>query len=335
MSPITRIALLIVALSISPATWAFGAEGHMAIGAIADSLLQGTHAGRKSREILGSSLRSAAVWADCAKGVNDDTLKYAPTRSYAECRIYENAASKTAMERFVSRNAKNCSTPHNPEICHKQYHYTDVAVQRDKYASGLIGTNDHDVVMAITACIAVLQGKTAPAPFKIASKKEALRLLSHYVGDLHQPLHVVSVYLDEDGKLVDPDTGAFDPQTETRGGNDLFVGSRKLHAIWDDAPADSTVFPVPQSTLRQARQVPKTVGAIADWATRWPTEWATDTISAGHTAFRNVTYSKADPSGHYKLTLPADYAEMREKLQGEQIVKAGARLAQILEAIWP
>ena len=34
--------------------------------------------------------------------------------------------------------------------------------------------------------------------------REALRLLAHYVGDIHQPLHVAAVYLDREGRVVDP-----------------------------------------------------------------------------------------------------------------------------------
>src|SRR6202035_4149196 len=57
----------------------------------------------------------------------------------------------------------------------------------------------------IGAAIAVLRDKPAPPPFSILDKKEALLMLTHFVGDLHQPLHVASAYLDADGRFVDPD----------------------------------------------------------------------------------------------------------------------------------
>src|SRR5271154_5672227 len=51
---------------------AWGAEGHQTIGAIADSLLIGTNAEKAVREILGAEkLETAALWADCVKGVSD------------------------------------------------------------------------------------------------------------------------------------------------------------------------------------------------------------------------------------------------------------------------
>jgi hypothetical protein len=43
----------------------------------------------------------------------------------------------------------------------------------------------------------VLKGGAAPAPFSLKDQREALLLLTHYVGDLHQPLHVGAIYLDK------------------------------------------------------------------------------------------------------------------------------------------
>jgi len=76
--------------------------------------------------------------------------------------------------------------------------------QRGHFDRNFQGTNDHDIVAAINAATAVLLERPSPPPFKIADKREALFLLAHLVGDLHQPLHVGAVYLDKDGNLVDP-----------------------------------------------------------------------------------------------------------------------------------
>ncbi|MFX8926146.1 S1/P1 nuclease, partial [Acinetobacter baumannii] len=81
------------------------------------------------------------------------------------------------------------------EICHKQYHYSDIAIQRSSYSLGPVGTREDDIVGAVAAATHVLRDEPAPAPFNIKDKREALLLLVHYVGDLHQPLHVGAVYL--------------------------------------------------------------------------------------------------------------------------------------------
>ena len=53
-----------------------------------------------------------------------------------------------------------------------------------------VGTSSHDIVAALQSCIDVLQGRPASTPIDLRSREEALRLLAHLVGDLHQPLHV-------------------------------------------------------------------------------------------------------------------------------------------------
>ena len=59
-------------------------------------------------------------------------------------------------------------------------------------------------ISAINAAIRVLQDRPkATAPLSITDKKEALFLLAHFVGDIHQPLHVGAVYLDYETPMSD------------------------------------------------------------------------------------------------------------------------------------
>src|SRR5258706_2547757 len=221
---------------------AWNAEGHQTVGAIADSLLAGTHAGKEVRKILGrgGTLQRAALWADCAKGVvrNKKTgvFHYVVSSGFKVCAPFESTAGQKAMVNFVKRNWDACQPAADEELCHKQYHYADVAIERDGYARTETGTSDHDVVSAIKAAIAVVKGDTAPAPFDFASRKEALRVLAHYVGDVHQPLHVGAIYLSAAGQEVDPDSGMFDRATKTRGGNLIKDGTSALHHEWDEIP---------------------------------------------------------------------------------------------------
>lgn len=319
---------------------AFGPDGHMAVGAIADELLKGTRAAKESRKILGSTLRTASVWADCAKGVNEKTFKYGGAGTYAECAVYEKSPGSTQlMEDFVQRNVGTCPRPEGAEVCHRQYHYTDVAIQRDSYSVGLVGTSKNDVVFAIIAMIAVLHGKPAPAPFHIADKKEALRLLTHYVGDIHQPLHVGTAYVDASGKVVDPDNSPFDPITEITGGNDLLLDRptpgrkpRNLHHEWDTVKGTIVNMPLPPAVIQNAQAVPDTAGPIDAWSAAW----ATESLLGSKFAYKDLTYEPLDQKAkRYFIVLPAGYGVEKGKLQRERVVLAGARLAQILKAVWP
>src|SRR5262249_7358378 len=158
------------------------------------------------------------------------------------------------------------------------FHFADIPIQKKSYEDTFPGANDHDVVHAIDACIAVLQGKPAPQPFDIASKKEALMLLVHFVGDLHQPLHVGAEYLSAKGAAIEPAANHVDPKTDTHGGNSIAPGSNNLHHRWDqtrflvkgDAP----------STLKDAAK--KTAVGPVDPKLA-AAKWASDTVSVADT----------------------------------------------------
>jgi hypothetical protein len=158
-------------------------------------------------KILGFELRLAGPWADRVRGVARlPDGKYAPSKPEYRipCKVFETPSEIARMEDYVSRNWSNCAFIAN-HGCGDAYHFADVAMQHDDYSRSFAGTSDHDVVSATN-----LKGQPAPLPFSIRDKKEALFLLAHLVGDLHQPLHVGPVYLDGNGQLVNPDQGGLD-----------------------------------------------------------------------------------------------------------------------------
>jgi hypothetical protein len=318
----------------SAATFAWSAPGHQTVGSIADSLLVGTNAAKAVKSILGNEkLETASLWADCAKGVTEKPpLKYVVDSRYTECKPFETAAGEALMVDFVTRNLSACKPAPGDESCHRQYHYADVAIERNVYARSEIGTSDHDVVSAINAAIAVLQGGASPAPVSFTSKREALRVLAHYVGDIHQPLHVGAIYLDASGHEVDPDAGTYNPATKTQGGNKILDKGKDFHtAEWDAIPASLTAAKF-KTGVAQAKLVPATTGPINQWAV----EWASDTVVASHTAFSGLTFGAENAStGTWPVTEPTGYSAAKASLQKTQLVKAGARLAQLLQAIFP
>ncbi len=313
--------------------FAWGPDGHHTVGAIADRLIAGSHAAREIKLILGDlSLQDASVWADCAKGIDPrKNYTYQTEGKYPECKIYETPALEAEMSDFVRRNDKNCTPKPGEESCHKQYHYTDVAIQHDHYDRNFVGTRDDDIVAAIAAATHVLKGEPAPVPFSFKDKREALLVLTHYVGDIHQPLHVGAVYLDTKGKRVNPDAGIFDQKTSTRGGNEITVigENYNLHALWDGIPASLTVSHVNAFLIKKAATIPVTDGQIYDW----PATWASDTIGVARQAFKGLEFNNLQ-NGHWSTRLPATYNKKMYSMKQKQLLKAGAHLAQLLQAIW-
>lgn len=317
---------------------AWGPHGHQAVGAIADQLIAGTPAGKKARKILGSTLQTASAWADCARAVELRKGKwlYTQTGVYADCRVFENPASQHALIDFVQRNASRCGGFATSLQCrHKAYHFVDLPLQHPKYDPALPGTAPNDLVHAINACIVVLQGGPSPAPFDIRGPREALRLLAHYVGDLHQPLHVGAIYLDEAGHPLDPATPKEAHDHGNAGGNQVQLEGKKLHALWDDVP-DKIFKPLLAGPgAKQARAVAATPGDTLQWSAEWAgesTAQAAQVYAPLTLGARTVTLAGTEWPA--TAAEPA-YRQARAAMQQEQLVKGGARLAQILKALWP
>jgi len=316
---------------------AWDPQGHQLVGAIADQMLN-ANARQQVALILGYSLQVAAPWPDCVRSiVKEDNGKfdYLPSPFHPEyrtpCLLFEGKVELERMKNYAERNWVNCTyIPGTPGQCHAAFHFADVPIQRGRYDRSFAGTSDHDVVSAINAAIAKLQDQPVPAPFSIKDKKEALFMLAHFVGDIHQPLHVGAVYLDGDGTLKDPPDPPTtpDPKTETRGGNLIQDGDTNLHSDWDKitetwGPAADTAM------LADAANVPSTPDPIDGWAAIW----ASDTVVQAGNAFTGLKFT--GPSGHWAVKFPDSYDITAQTIKRKQLAKAGARLAAVLNKIWP
>lgn len=319
--------------------FAWGPDGHHTVGAIADKMIAGTHADTEVKAILGNlTLRDVAVWADCAKGIDPrQGYTYQTAGKYKECKIFENPEEEARMRAFVLRNEESCDHEScqlndkncDYKACHTEYHYADIAVQHNSYSRSYKGTRDDDIVNAVVAAMHVLKGEPATAPFKFEGKREALMLLAHYVGDIHQPLHIGAIYLDKKGRSVDPDKGTYEGKIDTKGGNDILICMDNLHSIWDNIPVTLKEERI-KTLLPQAMAVPVTKGQIYDW----PLAWANGSIAQAKKAFTGVKfYPRLED--HWYTTLPSDYYYKMEMIKQPQLVNAGAHLAQVLQAIWP
>jgi len=81
--------------------------------------------------------------------------------------------------------------------------------------------------------------------------------------------------------------------------------------------------------LMKAKSIAMTVGPMSVWSTAW---W-TETLIVGKGAFMGIMYSAEDAQHHYQITCGLCRHEDSDSARPNR--KAGARLAQILKAIWP
>lgn len=325
---------IVSALLIAPQpAWSWGGDGHRTVGMIADVLLQQHPATRERiNQILGgASLSDASVWADCAKG-----FRYCHREPTAEEKAY---------------------TQRNPN--HHDYHYSDVPIQQNAYRPGTAGTKPYDVVQIIRYSIQVLRGQRpndSPSGANL-TEKEALWVLTHIVGDIHQPLHVGAVYFDHEcANVVDPNiVGAGKPNfgigtivVDTTGGNDLMISqSKSLHAYWDD----SAVLGAMRLDGVRNKSIADFVTALmrrppTGWETQgdldtWPTQWATEIMPLANQAITDVEIGEGTPSQGdrgpkctWPVTLERDYTGFANQRAHAQLAKAGYRLAALLVAIF-
>ena len=181
-------------------------------------------------------------------------------------------------------------------------------------------------------------------------KADALRFLIHFVGDLHQPLHATTNN-DQGGNCVpvaffDVPPQLRNPETESYAPN--------LHGVWDvNILARMTSGNTPEqvaSELEESLQSKiarwkKTSADVNGWA--WESYRLAQKIVYGKLPVRipvespQIVKSCADDNHVSARMLKLDerleqpYQDAEAPVLQEQIAKAGARLALLLNQLWP
>jgi hypothetical protein len=167
------------------------------------------------------------------------------------------------------------------------------------------------VLTAIEDDSKILSSKTE----KEGAKLTALKSLGHWVGDIHQPLHV-----------------SFE---DDAGGNTIRVSGqclRNLHAAWDDCLVQYAVGP------DVAEAVTDLINAITlqtrmHWNDSSPRDWMNESFAIStnvKTAYCVRRGSSCErPDG--VIQIDAGYLDANELIVKVQLQKAGVRLAHILD----
>jgi S1/P1 Nuclease len=296
---------------------AWGPLGHSAIAAIAQKeLTPGTQTRIATLLAQGhdADLPSIANWADDVRAAASG---YGPLKDDAEARAF------------------NAKFPTNA-----LWHFVDLPLGAEDYREVIAFTSVNDIVHAIKRCVTVLE-MAEPRPDDF-TKPQALRLLVHFVGDIHQPLHCGTGFYDladlgHPVLISDPRLCLGRPND--RGGNDLFFGldsSQELHALWDSA----LVFAIPSSadyrSLADFLESMQSVGSTTGDYHTWPEQWAIDSVQQARKAYRNIKFAAATTDGQrlrITIELPTAYVDENRSLAASQLAKAGMHLAQLLNSL--
>ncbi|MFD2826934.1 S1/P1 nuclease [Leeuwenhoekiella polynyae] len=180
------------------------------------------------------------------------------------------------------------------------WHYVNIApglsyaeAEHNKYG---------DIVMGIEKCKDVLSSKTTSKSDKVFY----LKLLVHFIGDLHQPLHL--------------------GHAEDKGGNDFqvrwFNDGTNLHSLWDTKMLESYGMSYSEiaenfGSVSKDQYKELTKGSVLDWVTEGQ-------------ALAEMVYDSAEIGEKLSYRYQADHIGIVQ----EQLQKGGVRLAAVLNELF-
>ena len=309
--------LLTVVLALGTRAFGYGHEGHQAIAEIARTHLSpSAHAA--VIQILGTDdLASIATWLDDvrAAGRNRGSMK-------------GDGEAKDFNKRFPKSSS---------------WHFVNFPVGSSRYDPASVFATENDVIHAVSLAIKTLEGASTGL-----SRAEALKVLVHCVGDLHQPLHCITGYYDISNpttpRLLTSDEATLD-SAEDAGGNALFfTKSENLHELFDTILLKRIVKGTDyhQLAAEVERQNKAGIQTSPGDYHQWHKQWASETVKLGTDAYRGLIFGTATTSPgrgrsvrlhRINITLPPGYESTEADVLASQIARAGLRLAELLNSI--
>jgi hypothetical protein len=224
--------------------------------------------------------------------------------------------TQTAINRLTRLDSEfktfsdSCIYPDHPRIRAAE-HFLNLPRDSKGLTSDQCPQADACVLTAILHDFKILHAKEQAD----ASKLVALKSLGHWVGDIHQPLHVS--FLDD------------------KGGNTIRTSgqcSGNLHAVWDTCLVQYAIGP------DASEAVTDLLAAIApemkaQWTASAPRDWANESFAvaeAARTMYCVMHVSSCDTTSG-ALNISTQYLDANEPVVNEQLQKAGVRLAKLLD----
>lgn len=336
------------------------------VGAIADKRLADKPAAATIKKLLdGISLERASTMADEIKGWDKRGADDPAVFHYLAHPKIDNQLRDFWRANQPTHDLNSLMPSHH------WFHYTDVPIlELEKYSDGKAGRNKWDIVHMIPYCISVLKGETPEENPRKITKPVAIILLAHFVGDIHQPLHVGAEFFDSQGHAINPDKGG--EAIEDEGGNTLTLhvhnqppGNGRpinMHGFWD-YDAVMANFPALPETLSKEERFEKINAAKRELVARLASEqpkswhlsasialkdyaenWANEILPIAREAHERLRFNNVKPmqqeDGRVVAIGDAEdkdapdhvaYRDWAAKVVREELHKAGWRLADLLE----
>ena len=229
-------------------------------------------------------------------------------------------STRTEIQRLIKtdtefhRFSDSCIWPDHPRQRAAEHFVNLARDSRGLSADGDMCPRAQECVLsAIQVELAYLNSNGGDDEAKLA----ALKFLGHWVGDVHQPLHV-----------------SFE---DDRGGNGVLVtgecGTSNLHSTWDTCLVAKAVgADVGEAATELMKSI--TPAKIQGWTQTEPKDWANESFAIAEQAQTKYCTRQGTscnkPTG--KVTIDAAYVAANTPIVREQLQKAGVRLAHMLDA---
>lgn len=216
-----------------------------------------------------------------------------------------------------------------------QWHYIDFDASQhyDENFELVPPTNGQDVVSQILRFEKVLKAKGSSPDQRL----DAVRFLTHFVADVHQPLHCAYRYGDMGGNMIP--IHSFRGRHYSYSVDSPMDYAPNLHAMWDEYLINELLAGVRPNTLARRLAKEITPEQLGYWSNDQVLDWAVDSYwRARKEAYRWTNGEKLP----FKWTGPGmditseNYIDSHLTIVREQLKKAGVRLALLLnEALDP
>jgi nuclease S1 len=365
---ICRLLLIGFALvGASPSAQAWGCKGHQVVALIAENHLT-PRARSIALQILaaapidpllapycratGDPLADASTWADDIRRLRPETAPWhfidLPRNAHKSdiakfCAPTKDANCRVEARGFSSAKNDGREAP-SSALVHPQLVFEISTRQRTDGCASTQGC----IVSALTEQLRILRDPSASP----RARADALRFVIHFVGDIHQPMHTDSNN-DLGGNCVPVTFFSHEP---VQSGPQQGVLVPNLHEVWDVEILER--FSATESPQVLARQLDRQFAShtrawqsqppnFRDWA--WESHQLAESTAYGRLphplpieALRPMTAcaTGADIAPRSRVLkgdedLADDYQRAAAPVIQEQFAKAGARLAALLNSLWP
>ncbi len=265
--------------------------------------------------LLAVSANSVLAWGDTAhRIICEITFKELNSQARAEVKRL------IRLDPVFFTFSGSCIWPDHPRKRSRE-HFVNLPRSATQLENDSCPLVDKCVVMAIEVDLQIV----ADAGATDASKLDALKFLGHWVGDIHQPLHV-----------------SF---RDDRGGNSIKVSgpcSRNLHAVWDGCIIETKLGTDIRNIATDLREAVTPADRV-QWNRTGPKTWANESfritiskatgycVKKDNACWYATDNNKLDRNEEKRMLVVDDaYIERQLPTIKERLTQAGIRLGHLL-----